>query len=86
MSPLQFNLVFVTGTLGIFFATVLYQEVHIPFVSTQKLIIPCPPPPPGSTLEQLVELFDTSSPAQKFWKYFNYTITRPIGWDEKIEL
>ena len=57
MTPFQFNAVFLTGTLGIFFATVLFQEVHIPFVSTQKLIIPCTHPEPGTLLETLGKYF-----------------------------
>ena len=53
---MQFNLVYLTGVFAVFFGTVLFQEVHIPYVSTQKLIIPCDKPEAGSWLEFLGEL------------------------------
>lgn len=78
----QFTMIFVVFCVGMFLATVLSQEVHIPFVSTQKLVIPCEAPEPGSWLELIVPFLDTSSPAQKFWKFVNYDIGgRPAGWD-----
>ena len=51
LTPIQYAAVFGFGVLGIFFATVLYQEIHIPYVSTQKLVLPCEDPKPGSWLE-----------------------------------
>ena len=51
LTPVQYAAVFGFGVLGIFFATVLYQEIHIPYVSTQKLVLPCEDPKPGSWLE-----------------------------------
>jgi hypothetical protein len=50
-------MIFVVFCVGMFLATVLSQEVHIPFVSTQKLVIPCEAPEPGSWLE-LIGKFD----------------------------
>ena len=45
-------------------STVLVQEVHIPIVSTQRLILPCPAAAPGSALERVGDTLDTSALAQ----------------------
>ena len=45
-------------------ATVIVQEVHIPVVSTQRLILPCPAAAPGSLLESVGDALDTSALAQ----------------------
>jgi len=81
LTPVQYGVVFGIGVLSIFFATVLYQEIHIPYVSTQKLVLPCEDPKSGSWLEFFVELLNTSAPAQSFWRYFDRKISKPDGWD-----
>jgi len=81
LTPIQYAAVFGFGVLGIFFATVLYQEIHIPYVSTQKLILPCGDPTPGSWLEFFVELLNTAAPAQSCWRYCEREITKPDGWE-----
>jgi len=45
-------------------ATVLMQEVHIPYVSTQKIYIPCPAPPPGSLAARVEIALNVSALAQ----------------------
>ena len=55
MTPVQFAAVYGFGVWNIFIATTLYQEIHIPFVSSQKLVLPCETPMPGSWLEYLGE-------------------------------
>lgn len=61
----EFGAVFGGGVVGVLVLTVLSQEVHIPGVSTQRLIIPCPPPQAGSLMKNVVNLLDTSVLAQK---------------------
>ena len=56
LTPVQFAAVYGFGVWNIFIATTLYQEIHIPFVSSQKLVLPCETPTPGSWLEYLGEL------------------------------
>jgi hypothetical protein len=41
ISPGKFTLVQIILVAGVILATVITQEIHIPFVSTQKLILPC---------------------------------------------
>ena len=58
LTPVQFAAVYGFGVWNIFIATTLYQEIHIPFVSSQKLVLPCETPTPGSWLEYLGELLN----------------------------
>ena len=60
ISTISFGLVFGLLINGILLATVFAQEVHIPFVSTQKLLILCPPAEPGTRLASIVNKLDTS--------------------------
>lgn len=67
ISRTVFGSFFVVLILATLFATVLMQEIHIPVVSTQKLIIICPDPgmdQPISILQVLSETLDTSRLAQ----------------------
>jgi len=60
------NAVFAFGVpvFGIIIATVLTQEVFMPIVSTQRLIIFCPRPEPSSTEDYIESLFNLSTVAQ----------------------
>lgn len=64
ISGLQFGQIFGGGVGSVILTTVLSQELHIPFVSTQRIILPCPEAAPGSLLDVLVRRFDTSILAQ----------------------
>jgi len=64
ISDTTFCSVFLGLVLATLFATVLLQEVHIPVVSTQKLYLPCPAPPPGSWQAEMASRLDTSVLAQ----------------------
>ena len=64
----EFGVVFGGCVLGILVLTVLLQEVHIPYVSTQRLVLPCPEPAQGSWLRGIVEALDTSLLAQRVLK------------------
>jgi hypothetical protein len=50
--------------LATFVATVLMQEVHIPYVSTMKIYIPCPAPPSGSLAARVEIALNVSALAQ----------------------
>lgn len=58
-------------TVGV---TVLSQEIHLPFVSTQRLLLPCPALPEGKmvALQRLSDVLDLSHHAQ--------TILSQWGW------
>ncbi|CAK0888067.1 unnamed protein product [Prorocentrum cordatum] len=64
ISGLQFAQIFGGGVGVVILTTVLSQELHIPFVSTQRIILPCPEAEPGSLLDVIVRRFDTSILAQ----------------------
>ena len=74
LHPVAFGLIFGGAVMGILLATVLAQEVHIPFVSTQKLLIMCPPAEPGTQLASIVSALDTSILSQNLLKSFNFEI------------
>mmetsp|Transcript_12881 Transcript_12881/g.14893 ORF Transcript_12881/g.14893 Transcript_12881/m.14893 type:complete len:301 (-) Transcript_12881:155-1057(-) len=65
ISEAFFGVVFVSLILFTLFSTVLLQEIHIPFVSTQKLVINCPADN-TSLIFALSELLDTSTLARSF--------------------
>jgi hypothetical protein len=65
LTQVEFGLVFGVCVFGILISTVLSQEVHIPVVTTQRLLLPCPEPPPGTWLRTAVEVLDTSVLAQR---------------------
>jgi hypothetical protein len=64
ITPLRFGQVFGGGAGMILLTTVLMQEVHLPVVSTQRLLLPCPAPPSQSLLGWWVRALDTSVLAQ----------------------
>ncbi|GBG30700.1 Hypothetical Protein FCC1311_069202 [Hondaea fermentalgiana] len=68
ISGIFFGVFFIGCILVTLFATVLMQEVYIPVVSTQKLVILCPEPAaaeaPKSLLQTLSRVLDTSRLAQ----------------------
>jgi hypothetical protein len=75
----EFGLIFGVGVIGILVLTVLSQEVHIPFVSTQRLMIPCPPAQPGSWLKTAVDSLDTSILAQNVLGKFGMEFIPPAS-------
>lgn len=60
----QFGAIFLTAPPLLVAITVLIQEVHIPIVSTQKLLIFCPTPEAGSLAAWLEDALDFSKLAQ----------------------
>lgn len=60
ISKAQFGIGFGMCVAGILVLTVISQEIHIPFVSTQRLIILCPQPSSGSLPKSVSEFFDIS--------------------------
>ena len=64
LSTTAFGGGFTGVVLATLFATVLMQEVHIPAVSTQKIYIPCPAPPPNSLAAQVEKALNVSALAQ----------------------
>ena len=58
----------VCSVIGILMLTVLLQEYHIPFISTQKLFIPCGQPEEKSWSAWADEALDFSAGAQKLWR------------------
>eukprot|EP00400_MALV-I_sp_L67-5_P001299 gene1299-275_t len=64
----QFGIYFGLGVGLTVLANVMMQEVHIPFVSTQKLYMPCPEPPAGTWKRWASTVFDLSPPAQRVIK------------------
>ena len=75
-----FALTFGVGVMSVVFITVISQEVHIPYVSTQKLIVPCPAPAEDSFYGKVVSAMDTSVAAQAFLRSFDFEITKPEEW------
>jgi hypothetical protein len=75
----EFGVIFGIGVIGILVLTVLSQEVHIPFVSTQRLIIPCPAAKPGTWLKMVVDCLDTSILAQNFLTKFGMEFIPPAS-------
>jgi hypothetical protein len=60
----QFGVMFLIAPPLLVATTVLIQEVHIPVVSTQKLLIFCPTPEEGSTAAWIERALDFSALAQ----------------------
>lgn len=74
ITPLFFGIFFGAGAFGILATTVLVQEVHIPVVSTQRLLLPCPAPEMNSTFGTAVRLLDTSILAQNLLHRMGVTV------------
>lgn len=70
ISSATFGIVFALGVSMTVFATVVMQEVWIPWVSTQRLYMPCPMPEPGTLSRTLTDTFDLSPAAQRFLDLF----------------
>ena len=64
VSEIAFGICFAGLVMATLFSTVLMQEVWIPVVSTQKLVIPCPDPGPGHFIHHFAKAVDTSALAQ----------------------
>jgi hypothetical protein len=64
LTDLQFGAGFGGLIIVTLVSTVIVQEVHIPVVSTQRLILPCPAAEPGSILALAADALDTSALAQ----------------------
>ena len=62
---------FITLVMATLIATVMCQEIWIPVVSTQKLLIPCPDSGEGDWLHDLAEVLDTSALAQAVLDWWN---------------
>ena len=56
-----------SSVVGILVLTVMMQEYHIPYVSTQKLFIPCKVPEENSLASWANDALDFSVGAQKYW-------------------
>mmetsp|Transcript_60342 Transcript_60342/g.73932 ORF Transcript_60342/g.73932 Transcript_60342/m.73932 type:complete len:127 (-) Transcript_60342:176-556(-) len=54
----------VVPVFGILIAAIFMQEIHVPFVSTQRLIIFCPRPQPNSYKDYIEYYFNVSHPVQ----------------------
>lgn len=69
LSDVQFGIGAATITLVCLIATVLSQELHIPFVSTQRIYLPCQEPMDDSSMEAyIVKALDFSVYARAFWR------------------
>ena len=78
ITEVQFGVVFGGCVASILVVTVIVQEVHIPVVSTQRLILPCPPAAPGSLLEMVGDALDTSALAQNVLQVVAPHVAQPI--------
>jgi len=67
----------VGSVIGTLILTVLMQEYHIPFISTQKLFIPCGQPEESSWSSWANEALDFSAGAQKLWRKL---LGRPLSY------
>lgn len=65
---------FVAGTVVV---NVIVQELHIPYVSTQRLILPCPEAANGTVLFTIGEVLDTSRLAQNVLRGVGITLPPP---------
>ncbi|CAG5098461.1 Oidioi.mRNA.OKI2018_I69.XSR.g15687.t1.cds [Oikopleura dioica] len=63
----QLNYFGITSVVLVLITTVILQEYHIPFISTQKLFIPCGTPEENSWSAWASESLDFSAGAQKIW-------------------
>ncbi|CBY31840.1 unnamed protein product [Oikopleura dioica] len=81
----QLNLYGVGSVVGILILTVMMQEYHIPYVSTQKLFIPCEKPEESSLEFWANDALDFSSGAQKIWSRILGRSLVPPEW-HKTEL
>jgi len=68
ISEFQFGIGAATTTLVCLVATVLSQELHIPFVSTQRIYLPCKEPIANSTEAHILHALDFSIYARSFWR------------------
>jgi hypothetical protein len=71
LSDIQFGIGAATITLVCLIATVLSQELHIPFVSTQRIYLPCHEPMDDSSSSMeayIVQALDFSVYARSFWR------------------
>jgi len=65
------------SVIGILIFTVIMQEYHIPFISTQKLFIPCGQSEESSWSSWANEALDFSAGAQKLW---GMILGRPLSY------
>jgi len=73
------------SVIGILMLTVLMQEYHIPFISTQKLYIPCGQPEESSWSSWANEALDFSAGAQKLWRILlRRPLTYPIWYKSEL--
>jgi len=79
ISNFFFGSFFVGLIVATLFSTVLMQEVHIPFVSTQKLFLICPSPDEGTLMHYLTEALDTSRLAQTVLSIFGFGFLNPMS-------
>ena len=60
LSDFELGVILTISTIVCLIATVLSQEVHIPYVSTQRIYLPCEEPEEGTFSHTLVHLLDFS--------------------------
>lgn len=72
----QFGLGSAFITMTCLVGTVLTQELHIPFVSTMRLYIPCEEPADSTWEEYTVNAMDFSIYARNFWRSMRFEIVR----------
>lgn len=65
ISAIEFGLISFAAVAFCLIATVLSQEAHIPYVSTQRIYMPCEEPSNGTFQYQMVHLLDFSQYARK---------------------
>ncbi|GFH53231.1 hypothetical protein CTEN210_09707 [Chaetoceros tenuissimus] len=68
ISDVQFGIGAVVITIVCLVGTVLSQELHIPFVSTQRIYLPCQEPIEDSTEAYILNTLDFSLYARSFWR------------------
>jgi len=70
VSKLELGIGVTVSVLVCLLATVLSQEVHIPDISTQRIILPCIEPEAGTWFADLVYIMDFSRYARSILTYF----------------
>ena len=79
ISDVQFGIGAAAITMVCLIATVLSQELHIPFVSTQRIYLPCEEPIENSTEAYILNALDFSIYARSFWRQvFNVHIEQEL--------
>ena len=68
ISDTQFGIGAATVTMICLVATVLSQELHIPFVSTQRIYLPCEEPVENGIEASILNALDVSVYARTFWR------------------